>query len=124
MTKTRSNAPKIVFLVFLAALLIYGALASLAYGFSANGGEIAIASHTVEIDAATDGNVVTVVGNRNTVQQQRPYEPAPESEQHQRGELAFLTLLLASGLGAIWYWWLRVRNGFEFIMVSQKEPKQ
>lgn len=123
--KTRQNAPKIVFAAIVVPILACGGLALLTYIFGASGGQIAVQSPTVEIDSDSVGDVVTIVGDDNAVQLQRPYEqPEPESIAHRTGELIYMTALMAAVVGAFWYWWRRVRNGFEFIMVQQKEPKQ
>lgn len=87
------NTPKIAVWLFLAMLILSIPIYAAAAGFSAKGGQIAIASHTVEIDAETDGNIITVVGNRNSVQ--TVVEPQAAAQQGR----AWLWLIILTGLG-------------------------
>lgn len=101
---TRKIAAWLLFAAILLSIPIYAATS----GLSANGGQVALFSHSadVQVESDTVGDIVTVVGNKNEV---RPDQA--ETKQHQRGEWIFLAVVVVSGIGAIWYWWHRVGGG-------------
>lgn len=102
------NKPKIralsVFVAIVGVILTYGAIASFAYGFAGNGGQIAIASHTVELDVETDGDIITVVGNDNYVQK----SAVPEAQRPQGSKVLYLPLLVGLALAIVGVYYLLI----------------
>lgn len=107
------NRKAIAFIIAGLALYLLALAAVSSASFARAGGTANILSHSsdVQIEANAVGNVTTITGNRNALQQ-------AETEQHQRGESVMLWVWVA--VLAVIVWALLRAMGFEFVMVREK----